>query len=201
MKVSKNTVLVVLLLVVVAAVYRVFPNRPFGFAPQMALALFGGAMIRDKKWALILPLIALLVSDLFYQGLYSAGLSNIPGFYEGQWMVYGCFLVVTVFGFLMKDVNWKSVIGFSFSGSLIFFLSSNFMVWLGGGGLNRPKTFDGLVMCYGDALAFYRDYGVINGFAGNFAVGDLFFSALLFGSYFLIKKSAGEKNKYRDCII
>lgn len=189
MKLSKNTVLVVVLLVLVAAIYRVFPNRPFGFAPQMALALFGGAMISDKKWAFILPLVALFVSDLFYQGLYAAGLSPIPGFYGGQWMVYSCFMLVTLFGFLMKNVNWKSIIGFSFSGSMLFFLSSNFLVWLGGGGLNRPKTFDGLLMCYGDALAFYRDYGVIHGFAGNFAIGDLFFSFLLFGSYFLLKKS------------
>jgi len=189
MKFSKNTVIVMVILVLVAAIYRVFPGRPAGFTPQMALALFGGAMISEKKWAFILPLISLFISDLLYQGLFAAGLTDIPGLYQGQWMVYGCFLLVTVFGFLMKNVNWKSIIGFSFSGSMIFFLSSNFFVWLGGGGLNRPQTFDGLLMCYGDALAFYRDYGIIHGFAGNFVLGDLFFTALLFGSYFLAKKS------------
>jgi len=73
---------------------------------------------------------------------------------------------------------------------MIFFLSSNFFVWLGGGGLNRPKTFEGLLMCYGDAVAFYRDYGIIHGFAGNFVLGDLFFTGLLFGTYFLAKKSS-----------
>jgi len=188
MKLSKNTVIVFIILIVVSAVYRIFPERPFGFAPQMALALFGGAMISDKKLAFLLPVLSLFISDLLYQGLFSAGIASVPGFYKAQLWVYISFLLVTVFGFLMKNVNWKSVIGFSISGSMIFFLSSNFFVWMGGGGLNRPKTFDGLLMCYGDALAFYRDYGVIHGFAGNFIIGDLFFTGLLFGTYFLAKK-------------
>ena len=190
MKLSKNTVIVFIILIVVAAIYRVLPNRPAGFTPQMALALFGGAMIMEKKWAFLLPMVPLFLSDLLYQGLYAAGLTDIPGFYGGQVLVYVSFMLVTVFGFLMKNINWKSVIGFSFSGSVIFFLSSNFFVWLGGGGLNRPKTFEGLLMCYGDALAFYRDYGVIHGFAGNFVLGDLFFTGLLFGTYFVAKKSS-----------
>ena len=189
MKLSKNTVIVFVILIVVAAIYRVFPGRPAGFTPQMALALFGGAMIMEKKWAFLLPLVSLFISDLLYQGLYAAGLTDIPGFYGGQVLVYVSFILVTLFGFLMKNINWKSIVGFSFSGSLIFFLSSNFFVWLGGGGLNRPKTFEGLMMCYGDALAFYRDYGVIHGFAGNFVLGDLFFTGLLFGTYILAKKT------------
>lgn len=193
MKISRNTLLTVVLLIVVAAIYRIFPDRPAGFAPQMALALFGGSMIRDKKWAFTLPLVSLLLSDLLYQGLFAAGLTNIPGFYGGQWMVYSCFLLVTLFGFLMKKASFKNILGFSISGSMIFFLSSNFMVWLGGGGLNRPKTFDGLMMCYGDALAFYREYGVIHGFAGNFIIGDLFFTAVLFGSSMLIRKYSAPK--------
>ena len=55
MKLSKNTVIVFVILIVVAAIYRVFPGRPAGFTPQMALALFGGAMIMEKKWAFLLP--------------------------------------------------------------------------------------------------------------------------------------------------
>src|SRR5436190_10611535 len=122
MKLSKNTVIVFIILVVVAAIYRIFPERPFGFAPQMALALFGGAMITEKKWAFLLPLLSLFISDVLYQGLYAAGINSVPGFYEGQVWVYVSFLMVTVFGFLMKNVNWKSVLGFSVSGSMIFFL-------------------------------------------------------------------------------
>jgi hypothetical protein len=189
MKVSKNTILSFALLILVASLYRIIPVRPAGFAPQMALALFGGAMISDKKWALSLPLLSLFLSDFFYQVLYAFGFTSTPGFYEGQLMVYGCFLLITIFSFLMKKVDFKNITLFSISGSLIFFIATNFLVWIGGGGFNRPKTFEGLMMCYADALAFYRDGGLIHGFAGNFILGDLIFTAILFGGYFIAQRS------------
>lgn len=187
MKFSRNTIIAVLLLIIVAALYRIIPNRPAGFAPQMALALFGGAMISNKKWALALPLLSLLLSDVLYQLLYMASLTDIPGFYGGQWQVYFLFVLITLFGFLLKNRSFKNVALFSVSGSLIFFILSNFMVWLGGGGFQRPKTFSGLMQCYGDALMFYRDGGLIHGFAGNFILGDMIFSAILFGGFYLIR--------------
>lgn len=190
MKISKNTLIAFALLIVVAALYRLIPVRPAGFAPQMALALFGGAIIKDKKLAFALPLISLFISDLLFQVLYMSGLTPIQGFYDGQFFVYGTFMLITVFGFLLKKVNLTNTTIFSISGSLIFFVVSNFLVWIGGGGFNRPKTFDGLMMCYADALAFYRDGGLVNGFAGNFIIGELFFTLILFGAYYLLHRPA-----------
>ena len=159
-----------------------------GFAPQIAMAIFGGAIIKDKRLAFILPLLSMFLSDLIYQVLYLNGWSTMQGFYKGQVVDYTLFAGLTLFGFLMKRVNVLNVIGFSVSGSLLFFLASNFFVWLGGGGFARPKTFDGLMMCYGDALAFYREYGWFSGFAGNIFAGDLFFCIILFGGYYLINR-------------
>lgn len=195
MKFNKTAVISFILLVVVASLYRAWPGRPFGFAPQIAMAIFGGAVIKDKRWALILPLLSMLLSDAIYQLLYVNGIFNIPGFYSGQWVNYILFAGLTVFGFMMRKVNVLNVVGFTVSGSLLFFIFSNFAVWLGGGGLGRPQTFDGLIQCYGDALAFHRDYGLINGFPFNFVIGDLFFAAVLFGSYYLIslRSPASEK--------
>jgi hypothetical protein len=48
---------------------------------------------------------------------------------------------------------------------------------------------EGLMMCYGDAIAYYRHGGIINGFAGNFILGDLIWSFILFGSYYLLIKA------------
>lgn len=188
MKFTKSTLLSFLLLIVVASLYRVWEGRPFGFAPQIAMAIFGGAMIRDKKLAFVLPLLSMLISDLLYQVLYINGVTTIQGFYAGQWINYILFAGLTVFGFLMKKINLRNVLGFSIGGSLLYFIISNFTVWIGGGGLGRPLSFEGLLLCYGDALAFYRDYGLVNGFAGNFIFGDLFFSGILFGSYYLLNK-------------
>jgi hypothetical protein len=152
------------------------------------MAIFGGAIIKNKRWAFILPLLSMFLSDVLYQVLYINGLSQIPGFYSGQWVNYLLFAALTVFGFGLRRFNVLNVLGFAISGSVLYFLASNFTVWLGGGGLQRPKTFDGLLLCYSDALAFYRDYGLINGFAGNFLLGDLFFCSLLFGTFYFVHR-------------
>jgi ABC-type microcin C transport system permease subunit YejB len=70
MKLNRSFVWAFVLLVLVAALYRLMPNRPLGFAPQIAMALFGGAMIKDRKWAISLPLLSMLISDILFQVLY-----------------------------------------------------------------------------------------------------------------------------------
>ena len=129
------------------------------------------------------------VSDVLYQVLYNNGLTQIKGFYSGQWLNYFLIVGMTAFGFLLKKLTTLRVAAFSMSGSVIFFLTSNFAVWAGGGGLQRPKTFNGLMMCYYDGLAFLRDYGVVKGFYGNIFLGDLFFCTLLFGSFYLLQRT------------
>ena len=191
MKINKSILLSFILLVVVSALYRAWDGRPFGFAPQIAMAIFGGAVIKDKRWAILMPLLSIFLSDLLYEVLYVNGLSTIKGFYfgEGQVTNYLLILGLTVFGFLMRRINILNVIAFSISGSLLFFITSNFFTWLGGGGYARPKTWEGLLQCYNDGLAFYREYGLIKGFVGNIVLGDLFFSFILFGSYYLLSKT------------
>ncbi|RYZ31055.1 MAG: hypothetical protein EOO10_00565 [Chitinophagaceae bacterium] len=195
MKLNKSLLVSFGLLILAASLYRAWPDRPYGFAPQMAMALFGGAIIKDKRLAFLLPLLSMLVSDVLYQVLYINGLTEIKGFYGGQWINYLLIASVTVFGFLLKKITALRVFAFSISGSVIFFLLSNFAVWAGGGGFNRPKTFDGLMMCYNDGLAFLRDYGLVKGFYGNLFIGDLFFCTLLFGSFFLITRNSTEQKR------
>lgn len=178
MKLNKNFLLVFLMLIVVAALYRVIPGRPWGFAPHIAMALFGGAVIKDRKWAFALPVFSLFLSDLLYQVLYINGLTDTPGFYNGQWLNYIFFVGITCLGFLMKNVRVGNVISFSFLAPTAYFLVSNFAVWIGGGGWQRPKTFEGLMQCYMDGLPFYR--GAL--------MATLVFSAVFFGLYMLLKK-------------
>ncbi len=170
------------LLIIVAAVYRVIPGRPWGFAPQLAMAIFAGAMIKDKKWAFALPVFSMFLSDLLYHGLYSLGLTEIPGFYRGQLTNYLLFAGVTCIGFLMKRVSPLNIFLYSLLAPTAFFLASNFIVWASGGGLHRPATFDGLLQCYTDALPFYK----------GSLTGTVFFSLVLFGGYYLVNKPAFE---------
>lgn len=187
MKITKSVVVAFVLLVIVAALYRIVPNRPMGFAPQYAMALFGGVMFRyDKKWAFALPVFSLFLSDLLYQLLYNAGVSATPGFYEGQWQNYLLFGLLASVGFLVKRVRVANIALASIAAPTAFFLVSNFLVWAGTQGtrgLARPKTFEGLLQCYTDGLPFYP----------NSVYGTLFFSLVLFGGYFLLKQNAPQQ--------
>jgi len=190
MKTSKNIAWSFLLLVIIAAVYRIIPGRPFGFAPQWAMAVFAGAVIRDKKWAFIIPVLSMFISDLFYQLLYLQGASSLPGFYEGQWENYVLFALLAFVGIAIRKINVIQIAAASFAAPTLYFLVSNFLVWASNGttrGLNRPKTFNGLLLCYNDAVPYYR----------MSILATFIFSAILFGTYYFIRshQTVGESLK------
>jgi hypothetical protein len=181
MKVNKSILWSLVLMIVVAALYRVIPGRPYGFAPQLALALFSGAIIKDKRMAFVLPLLSMFISDLIYQGLYSAGLSPIWGFYPGQWLDYLAYASVTVFGFFIKRMAIVNILLVSLAAPTYFFIVSNFLTWTGLNGYDMyPKTGAGLVQCYVAALPFYL----------NSLIGTVVFSGVLFASWHLISRRA-----------
>ena len=166
------------LLVVVAAVYRAIPGRPWGFAPQLAMAIFSGSVVKDKKWAFAFPLISLIISDALYQLLYINGMFEIPGFYNGMLSNYVLFGSITVFGLFTNADKLSSIAKSSFFAPTAFFLISNLMVWMGNGGYHRPQTFSGLMQVYTDGLPFYT----------NSIIATVVFSGLLFGVHKLIRK-------------
>lgn len=176
MKLNRSTIVIFVVMVVLAALYRLVPERPLGFAPQIAMALFGGAVIKDRKFAFALPLLSMFISDLLYELAYTQGWLSMQGFYEGQFTNYVLFAGLTLIGFLLRDLKVFKIVAATIVGPTLFFLVSNFFVWLEGAGLNRPKTWDGLVMCYTDAVPFYE----------GSLVSTVFFSVVLFGGYFFI---------------
>lgn len=181
MKLNKSIVLPFLLLIILFAVYRIIPNRPPGFAPQWAMAIFAGAVIKNKKWAFALPVLSMLISDIIYQALYVNGLSSIQGFYDGQWQNYLLFALLVVIGFAIKKINVQNIFIASLIAPTVYFILSNFVLWAGWSGtrgLGRPKTFNGLMMCYTDAIPFYK----------TSLIATVVFSAILFGTYYFISK-------------
>jgi len=179
MRLSRNTWVSLLAMVLVAAIYRAIPNRPWGFAPQFAIAIFGGAILSNKKWAFVLTLSSMLLSDFFYQLLYQNGISEIPGIYDGMILNYAIFASLTVIGFFVNPSNLSSIAKGAIASPTIFFILSNFITWLGNGGYQRPKTFSGLMQAYADGIPFY----------GNSLVATFVFGAILFGSHHFIMKS------------
>lgn len=142
---------------------RLVPHAP-NFAPISAMALFGGAYL-NRKYALIVPLIAMFLSDIFL------------GFHGTIIYVYGSFVATGLIGlWLRKHKNFTNVVGTAFFSSLLFFLITNFGVWLEG--KLYSANLSGLMESYIMAIPFFR----------NTVLGDLFYVALFFGSYELALK-------------
>ena len=183
MKIDKSIIISFVLLVVIASLYRILPGRPLGFAPQIAMALFGGSIIKDKKFAFILPLFSMFISDLLYEVLYSFNISSVPGFYEGQLLNYVLIGGITFIGFAISRKNVLQIIAGSVAGALAYFFVSNLAVWVGGGlalnNLPYPKTAEGLMTCLAAGLPFLK----------GSLYATLFFSAVLFGGYYLLERS------------
>jgi len=55
--------LLLAVMIVLAALSRLLPHPP-NFSPVEAMALFGGAYFASRAWAIVVPLVALLLSDI-----------------------------------------------------------------------------------------------------------------------------------------
>ena len=187
MKLIKSNLLILFILILACALYRVWDSRPMGFAPQIAMALFAGSVSRDKRFAFLFPVLSLFISDLLYQFLYSQGLSTIKGFYSGQWQNYLLIASITIIGFFINKNKIGQIFVGSLAGAVYFFLVSNFMVWIGGGwDINNqpyPRSFSGLMLCYSEALPFFK-WSVLS---------TLLFNGVFFGSFYLLGKSVLKK--------
>ncbi|TAE09239.1 MAG: hypothetical protein EAZ47_02980 [Bacteroidetes bacterium] len=185
MKISKQIIFTLIVLCVLAATYRVIPNRPWGFAPQMAMAIFSGALfVNNKKWAFALPLLSMFLSDALYQILYKAGYSAVPGFYKGQLLNYALFVGITVIGFLVHMRKPIQIGLAAIASPFIYFLASNSLVWFGGGGFGRPKTWEGYLLCLNDGVPFLK----------GGLMATVLFSAVLFGGYAWLTQSKKQTN-------
>lgn len=184
MKQNKTIIITFILLIITGALYRLIDNRPLGFAPQIAMAIFGGAVIRDKKWAFAVPLFSMLISDLLFEVMNRAGIvHNMPGFYEGQWVNYLLLSGITCLGFLIRKINVANVAIASLAAPVVYFLLSNFSVWISGGGYGRPFTGAGLYQCMLDGAPFFK----------GSLYATIAFSALLFGAYALVQRVTEQK--------
>ncbi|MDG1824560.1 MAG: hypothetical protein P8H45_06690 [Flavobacteriaceae bacterium] len=134
--------------VIIAALTRLVPHPP-NFAPITAMSLFAGAYFRRKQLAFIVPLIAMLISDLFL------------GFYTISIFVYLSFVLITWMGQQRNRVTPKLVL----LGSVLFFLISNLGVWL----LYYPKSIEGLLTCFALAIPFFA----------TSLLGDIFYSVIM----------------------
>ena len=161
--------------ILLAAATRLVPHA-WNFAPMGAMALFGAAHLEQKRYAFILPLLAVWLSDLFLNNVvYSQYYPTFTWFGEGVLYLYGAYALIALTGtqLFKKAVNLPLVLGGALSASAIFFVVSNLGCWVGSSMYSQDML--GLVACYAAGLPF----------VGGTIAGDLLFSGLLFGGFAL----------------
>jgi hypothetical protein len=140
---------------------------PWNFTPVEAMALFGGAYFADRRLAVLVPLVAMALSDVVigFDGAMSL-------------LVYACIAATAFAGFGLRGrARLVNVTLAAIASATGFYLVTNFGVWLGGA--MYPHSFAGLIECYVAGWPFY-EYGSLP--------GTVLWSALLFGGFALLSR-------------
>lgn len=184
---SIREILIVAMLIFLSALCRIFTNEIglWNFNAIGAAALFGGIVLKDKRLAYVVPLLSLFLSDVFLQCFTS--IHALDRDYLGQLLfVYGAFLLITWIGTLIRKVNVPTLLLSSIGTGVLFFLISNLGTFMTTD--LYPKTGAGLLACYAAGIPFYQSDNMFSSFALNGLMGNVFFTAVLFGAWALIKQ-------------
>lgn len=166
-------------LVLLAAFSRIIPH-PLNFSPLGAMGLFGAAYFSKKWQALLVPIAATWLSDLFINNIiYGQYHPTFTLFSSGFYWQYGAYLLITVIGFLLfkNKVTAPRILAGSLLSTALFFLITNFACWPGS--TTYSQDFNGLMTCYAAGVPFLQ--GTL--------FGDLFYSGVLFGAFALLQQN------------
>lgn len=170
-----KNIIVISSLILVAAASRLLPHPP-NFTALGALALFGGFALNHSAQRYLITFGALIVSDLVLNlTVYSGG--DFVLFYPGMIWVYGAFGMIVFAGSRIKRNSIRTVVGGSLISAILFFLMSNFGVWLSG--TLYSSDLSGLMVCYTAALPYFA----------NTLLSTLLFGGLLFGAHALLERN------------
>jgi len=161
-------------LVAIAAALRVVAH-PWNFTPVGAMALFAGAVFRERWMKFAIPMLALFAGDIFI------------GFHKLMPAVYLSFLISVAIGmWIGEERKLARLTCGTFLGALQFFLVTNFAIWAAF--TTYPKSALGLLACYAAGLPLFW-YTL---------AGDAFYVVLLFGGYVAAEHLFGSLQQTAD---
>ena len=171
MKTNTKEIISVLAIILAAALVRCVPHPP-NFVPTVAIALFAGSHLNNRLGAFLIVGISMLIGDL------------ILGLHSVMWATYLSLALIVLLGWAIStggSLKIRGITAASVAGSTIYFVITNFAVWTSGWMEELyPATMQGLLTCYTAALPFF----------GNAIIGDLFYTAVLFGAYRLVVRGS-----------
>tara|TARA_B100000674_G_scaffold257552_1_gene212378 strand:+ start:756 stop:1253 length:498 start_codon:yes stop_codon:yes gene_type:complete len=147
---------------------RIIPHPP-NFTPILAGIIFLPFIKKDLTFALMVPLVSMIISDL------------VIGMHGLMLWTYGSLMVLSLISFFFYQDNFKRVGTLALISPMIFFILSNFGVWM------NSKTYspdmEGLIACYINAIPFYTSSAL---------------ACILFASIFYLIKISFTKKLIQD---
>ena len=162
--------------ILIGSISRIIPHAP-NFTPIGAICLFGASHFTKKSYAFFVPLLIIFLSDLFINNVLYSSANFILFYNDFQWQYLSYFLIISFSIYFFKPKISFLNIGFTaISCSLIFYIISNFGVWIGSG--IYPFNLIGFISCYFNALPFYL----------NTLLSFVCYSYILVGAFYLSQK-------------
>jgi hypothetical protein len=185
LKNNKLQILFSTAIILLIAGSRLIPHSA-NFVPVFAMILFSTVHLKNKWNAILISVGALWLSDLYINNWSSSavffdkynpmtGELLIDNFiFISSPIQYLAYLLIAFLGIQIfkKSISLPKVFGSSLLAGIIFFIISNFSVWL------HPLYIKSLWACYIDAIPFFRAT----------LASNIFFSTILFGGYYLLQK-------------
>ena len=119
---------------------RIVPHPP-NFTPILAGIIFLPFIKKDLTFALMVPLASMIISDL------------VIGMHSLMLWTYGSLMILSLISFFFYQDNFKRVGALALISPMIFFVLSNFGVWINSN--SYSKDIEGLIACYFNAIPFY----------------------------------------------
>jgi uncharacterized membrane protein len=157
------------LLIFISALSRLLPHPP-DFTPLIAISIFAGATLFSKKESILIPIIAMFISDIFI------------GFHSLIPVVYGTMALISIISFYtLKQRSILKITAVGLGSGILFFLTTNLAVFLTSG--MYEKSVQGFIECFTLAIPFFR-----NSLAGIAVYASLLFSILYLIETFVLNK-------------
>ncbi|HRI01683.1 MAG TPA: hypothetical protein PK006_11570 [Saprospiraceae bacterium] len=179
---SNKRILLLSGLFILVFLSRLIPHQPNFIAMSAGIIFSAGILGLPGLLSCILAYFSadLIVNHVIY------GLPVSPNQYVTSFVfVYSCYMINYLIlrnQYRRKEIGALSIAQMSLLSSILFFVVSNFGVWINDA--LYPKTLTGLISCYTMAIPFFS-YEL---------AGTLFFSCVIFGSYFLVTRNRNSIN-------
>ena len=139
----RNDLMIPIIMMTLLVISRMISDIP-NFTATIALIMFTSYLIRDKFLSVLVILVSQIISDLYI------------GIYSSMFFVYGAYVFIALLSpIIMNKLSFKSVLISSLVTPTIFYIVSNFGVWITGS--TYPLSLDGLIMCYVAGIPFFDE--------------------------------------------